>query len=261
MMEPANTSPPPRAADASALRDIGALLRTGFADLAAAPLPPRLRHLLDRLGDDQPGPAAAPVWPPAGDGHDEAGFKAALAAAIPHLRAYGRSLSGSADLADDLVQETMVRAWAARQRFVAGSSLQAWTHVILRNVHFSNMRRERFRAPWDAPAAERLLSVRPGQEHHVALCDVQRALLQLPLAQREALILVGVSGLSCEAVAAISACAVGTVKSRVARGRAALMALLDGGRLAVPRAEVPASPLPAFDQIMGLAETLSATDA
>lgn len=187
----------------------------------------------------------------------DARFAAALAAASPHLRAFGRSLSGSADLADDLVQETMLRAWAARDRFVVGTSLRAWTHVILRNLYFTMARRRRFLGPWDESAAERLLAVWPDQDHHVALADLQRALMQLPPEQREALILIGANGLSCEDVAAISQCAVGTVKSRVARGRAALRALLENGQLAVARANMPANVLPALDQIMQLAQTLA----
>ncbi len=187
----------------------------------------------------------------------DARFATALTTAIPHLRAYGRSLSGSAHLADDLVQETMLRAWTARDRFVVGSSLRAWTHVILRNLYFSMARRSRFLGPWDAPAAERLLAVRPDQDHHVALADLQRALMQLPPEQREALILIGASGLSCEDVAAISHCAVGTVKSRVARGRAALRALLENGQLAMARANMPANAFPVLDQIMQLAQTLA----
>ena len=67
-------------------------------------------------------------------------FKKELAETLPHLRAFGRSLSGSPDAADDLVQDTLLKAWAARERFVAGSSMRAWTFVILRNTYFSQMR-------------------------------------------------------------------------------------------------------------------------
>src|SRR5215210_5298659 len=68
-------------------------------------------------------------------------FKEQLAAVIPHLRAFGRSLSGSRDLADDLVQETLLKAWAARKRFQAGTNMRAWTFIILRNLFLSQMRR------------------------------------------------------------------------------------------------------------------------
>ena len=76
-------------------------------------------------------------------------FKEQLAAVIPHLRAFGRSLSGSRDLADDLVQETLLKAWAARKRFQAGTNMRAWTFIILRNLVLSQMRRARFKGEWD----------------------------------------------------------------------------------------------------------------
>ena len=237
-------SGPLPAGETPALRDLGAALRLAFAEVAAAPLPPRLQALLDKLGDTATTPADS--------------FKADLAAVIPHLRAYGRSLSGNADLADDLVQETMLKAWMARDRFVAGSSMRAWTHVILRNAYFSIARRARFKGEWDEHGADLLLAVPPAQEGHVALADMQRALMQLPAPQREALILIGASGMSCEEVAAISNCAVGTVKSRVARARTALRQLLDGGQLAQSRANGPVNAMGALDQIMRQAQQLSA---
>ena len=254
MIAPASASPqrPARQPTAS-LSNIGELLRMAFAAVATAPLPGRLQTLLDRLGNESAAQTGGP------DSHpQDALFKTELANAMPQLRAYGRSLSGSPDLADDLVQETMLRAWKARDRFVAGTSMLAWTHVILRNIYFSMARRHRFKAAWDSTAAERLLAIQPDQEDHVALADLQRALMQLPAEQREALILVGASGLSCEDVAAISQCAVGTVKSRVSRARAALHTLLDNGQLAVMRADTPPCPLPALDQIMQLAQMLAA---
>ena len=76
-------------------------------------------------------------------------FKDQLALVIPHLRAFGRSLSGSRDLADDLVQETLLKAWAARKRFQAGTNMRAWTFIILRNLFLSQMRRARFKGEWD----------------------------------------------------------------------------------------------------------------
>src|SRR3546814_11723218 len=85
-------------------------------------------------------------------------FKRELAAVIPHLRAFGRSLSGNRDVADDLVQETLLKAWAARSRFQAGTNMRAWTFIILRNHYLSQMRRSRFRGAWDDLAADRLLA-------------------------------------------------------------------------------------------------------
>jgi RNA polymerase sigma-70 factor, ECF subfamily len=238
-----------------AVREIGSFLRIAFAAIEAAPLPPSLMALLERLGADEP-----PRVPDGVATLDDAAFKALLASAIPHLRAFGRSLSGNADLADDLVQDTMLKAWLARDRFIAGTNMRAWTHVILRNVYFSLVRRARFKGEWDEYSADLMLAVPAGQESHIALSDMQRALMQLPAEQREALILMGAGGMTCEEVAAISQCAVGTVKSRVARARVALRALLEGGQLQIARAEVPSSATAPFDQIMQQAHDLAAPD-
>src|SRR5204863_6385073 len=115
-------------------------------------------------------------WAPLPD--DE--FKQQLGQVIPHLRAFGRSLSGSRDLAYDLVQETRLKAWAARKRFQAGTNMRAWTFIILRNRYLSQMRRSRFRGEWDDLVADRLLAAPAGQDKHVELADMQRALLMLP---------------------------------------------------------------------------------
>lgn len=183
-------------------------------------------------------------------------FKSALAAAIPPLRAYARLLSGNADTADDLVQETLVKAWVARDRFIAGSNIRAWTHVILRNVYFSQNRRARFKGEWNEFDADALLAVAPRQDSHVALGDLMRAMQQLPVEQRDALIMMGAGGMTCEEVAAVCDCAIGTIKSRVARARSALRTLLDGGQLTQRRADRPESPVSALDQIMHEAVTL-----
>lgn len=158
-------------------------------------------------------------------------FKRELTAVIPHLRAFGRSLSGSRDLADDLVQETLMKAWAARARFQAGTNMRAWTFIILRNHFLSQMRRSRFKGEWDELVADRLLSAAAGQDKQIELGDLQRALLELPQSQREALILVGAGGFAYEEAAEICGVAVGTIKSRVARGRAALEQIMDEGLL------------------------------
>ena len=149
-------------------------------------------------------------------------FKEQLGQVIPHLRAFGRSLSGSRDLADDLVQETLLKAWAARKRFQAGTNMRAWTFIILRNLFLSQMRRARFKGEWDELTASKLLAAPASQDRHVELGDMQRALMHLPQPQREALILVGASGFSYEEAAKICECAVGTIKSRVNRARTRL---------------------------------------
>jgi RNA polymerase sigma factor (sigma-70 family) len=164
-------------------------------------------------------------------------FKECLASAIPHLRAFGRSLCGNRDTADDLVQETMLKAWAARDRFEAGTNFKAWTFTILRNLYYSQTRRYRFVGEWDDAVADRLLAAPASQDKVIELRDLSRALQQLPAPQREALILVGAGGISYEETAEITGVAVGTIKSRVARARAALEAIMASGLLDTKRAD------------------------
>jgi RNA polymerase sigma factor (sigma-70 family) len=184
-------------------------------------------------------------------------FKTELARVIPHLRAFGRSLSGNRDLADDLVQETLMKAWAARQRFQAGTNMRAWTFIILRNLFLSQMRRARFRGEWDEQSANKLLAAPASQDRHIELADMQRALLHLPQPQREALILVGAGGFAYEEAAEICGCAVGTIKSRVARGRAALEQLLDHGQLPSRREHKTDPSTTTLQQIMADVDQLS----
>jgi RNA polymerase sigma-70 factor (ECF subfamily) len=167
-------------------------------------------------------------------------FKAKLKEVTPHLRAFGRSLSGNPDSADDLVQETMLKAWGSRMRFQAGTNFKAWCFTILRNHYYSQIRRRRFVGEWDDLTAERILSAPASQDASIDLRDFLRALQQIPAPQREALILVGAGGLSYEEVSDITQVALGTVKSRVARARTALEAILAGGLLDVRRCDVGA---------------------
>ncbi|MEO7563835.1 MAG: sigma-70 family RNA polymerase sigma factor [Sphingomicrobium sp.] len=187
----------------------------------------------------------------------DADFKDQLAAVIPHLRAFGRSLSGSRDLADDLVQETLLKAWAARLRFQAGTNMRAWTFIILRNLFLSQMRRARFKGEWDEITAAKILSAPASQDRHIELSDMQRALMHLPQPQREALILVGAGGFAYEEAASICGCAVGTIKSRVARGRVALEQLLTNGKLPSRRSHKTDPDKSALQTIMGEVEHLS----
>ena len=158
-------------------------------------------------------------------------FKSQLALVIPQLRAFGRSLAGNRETADDLVQETLLKAWTARKRYQAGTNMRAWTFIILRNLFLSQVRRARFKGEWDDLVAERVLAAPAEQDKHIHLADVQRGLQRLPAAQREALVLVGAGGFAYEEAATICGVAVGTIKSRVARGRAALEALMADGTL------------------------------
>lgn len=158
-------------------------------------------------------------------------FKRELTAVIPHLRAFARGLCGRPDLADDLVQEALLKAWAAQERFEPGTSMRAWTFVILRNAYLTDMRRNRFRGEYDETVAERTLTAPAGQEAPLHLSDMHRALLTLPPERREALLLVGAGGFSYEEAAAICGCAVGTIKSRVGRARAALTRMVENGEM------------------------------
>ena len=199
-----------------------------------------------------------PAPPPQDDNSlSDSEFKALLAGVIPHLRAYGRSLSGNPDLADDLTQDTMVKAWGSRDRFEKGTSIKAWTFVILRNTFLSQMRRNKFHGEYDEGTVERTLSTPARQEEASAMTDLQRALMELPQDQREALILVGAGGMSYEEAAQICDCALGTMKSRVSRARAALEDIMAGGQFSQKRADAPAAS-EAIDAIMDSVETITA---
>jgi RNA polymerase sigma factor (sigma-70 family) len=167
--------------------------------------------------------------PPVRTPQEKSAFKRELTEVVPHLRAFARGLCGRPDMADDLVQETMLKAWAAQDRFEPGTSMRAWTFVILRNAYLTDMRRNRFRGEYDEGVAERILTAPAGQEEPIHLSDMHRALLTLPPERREALLLVGAGGFSYEEAATICGCAVGTIKSRVGRARATLNSMLDDG--------------------------------
>ena len=167
---------------------------------------------------------------------EKADFKRELTEVIPHLRAFARGLCGRPDMADDLVQEALMKAWAAQDRFEPGTSMRAWTFVILRIAYLTDMRRNRFRGEYDETVAERILTAPAGQEEPIHLSDMHRALLTLPPERREALLLVGAGGFSYEEAAEICGCAVGTIKSRVGRARAALNSMLDEG--AIPKRSI-----------------------
>ena len=149
-----------------------------------------------------------------------------ILAAIPSLRAFAISLSGNVDRADDLVQETLLRAIANIDSFQPGSNLPAWLFTILRNLFRSDYRKRRREVEdSDGSYAESLKS-QPEQVSRVEFEEFRVALDKLPSDQREALILVGASGFSYEEAAAICGCAVGTIKSRVNRARVRLAELL-----------------------------------
>ena len=150
----------------------------------------------------------------------------AMLAAVPNLRAYAISLCRNVDLADDLVQETLLRAWAHRDGFEPGTNMSAWLFTILRN-NFRSEYRKRRREIDDADGAlAAKLRSPPEQGHRVQFEELRAALGQLPIDQREALLLVGASGFSYEQAAGICGCALGTIKSRVNRARIRLAQIL-----------------------------------
>lgn len=156
----------------------------------------------------------------------EASFADMMVAEIPYLRAFALSLSGSATFADDLVQETLVKAWTHEESFTRGTNFRAWLVTILRNTYFNEYRkRGREVQDSDHAHAERIL-VGGDQEATVTMRDVQRALDRLPPEQREILLMIGVTELSYEEAAEICHIAIGTVKSRLNRARARLAELL-----------------------------------
>lgn len=155
-------------------------------------------------------------------------FRTELTAIIPALRAFARVLAGRQnDLADDLAQEALVKAWAARDSFTPGSNFKAWIFRILRNHFYTTARVGKRYSSIDPLLAEELLVQQPPQEAPYNLEDVGRGLETLPPAQREALMLLA-SGLPWHEIASVQECPIGTVKSRITRGRSALKAYLDG---------------------------------
>jgi RNA polymerase sigma-70 factor, ECF subfamily len=153
-------------------------------------------------------------------------FESLVEREIPRLRRYARALTRNAERADDLVQETLLRALAHIDSFEPGTNMPAWLFTILRNLFRSEYRKRR-REVEDADGryAETLKS-HPEQTGRVEFSEFRAALAKLPSEQREALILVGASGFSYEEAAAICGCAVGTIKSRVNRARTRLADLL-----------------------------------
>jgi RNA polymerase sigma-70 factor (ECF subfamily) len=155
-----------------------------------------------------------------------ASFKDELLAEIKNLRAFAISLSGSVSVADDLVQEALLRAWSKSERFQPGTSLRAWLFTILRNIYYSNYRK-RSREVQDSDGVyARRLTVPGDQESHLDLEDFRKAMTKLPAEQREVLTLIGASGLSYEEAAVICGVEIGTIKSRLSRARSRLVELL-----------------------------------
>lgn len=158
-------------------------------------------------------------------------FKRQLLNALPSLRAFGVSLCGQHDRADDLVQETVMKAWSKQESFELGTNIKAWLFTILRNEFYSQLRkRGREVADTDETYSSKL-SVHPNQIGQMDMQDFLSALGKIPDDQREAIILVCASGFSYEEAAEICDCKIGTIKSRINRARARLQELMgvEGG--------------------------------
>ncbi len=155
-------------------------------------------------------------------------FRDQLVALLPSLRAFARGLCGHREMADDLAQDTMMRAWAARESYTQGTNFRAWMFMIMRNQFYTTIRKNSRMTSLDPEVAERVLVVAPAQQNGINVDDVAKALQKLPAEQREVLLLIGANGLSYEEAAEVIGVAMGTVKSRLARGRTALAAMIDG---------------------------------
>ena len=148
-----------------------------------------------------------------------AAFKAELIGLLPSLRAFARSLAHNPAQADDLVQDTLVKALANVERFEPGTNLRAWLFTILRNHYYSQLRKAKREVEDAEGRFAARIAVRPEQDGSVDLEDFKVAFSQLAPDHREVLTLVGASGCSYEEAAQICGCAVGTIKSRVNRAR------------------------------------------
>ena len=171
---------------------------------------------------------ARPAAKPAADPRDE------LVDHLPALRAFALSLTRNGAAADDLVQDTIVKAWTNIEKFQAGTNMRAWLFTILRNTFYSGRRKAKREVPDVDGVFTAGLAEKPNHDGRLQLTDFRKAFEQLPDEQREALILVGAQGFSYEEAAAMCGCAIGTIKSRANRGRsklAELMQLEEGEQL------------------------------
>lgn len=154
-------------------------------------------------------------------------FRDGVVELIPQLRAYANALTRSSAEADDLVQDTLMRAWNYRSSFDPGTQLKPWLYKILRNRLYTQTAKNRFTVQdVDGRYAADLI-VGPEQGWRLEFDDLLKALDELSPDTREALLLVLAVGLTYEEAAEVASCAIGTMKSRVNRAREMLVRLLD----------------------------------
>ena len=149
-----------------------------------------------------------------------------LIALIPRLRRYARALVGERAAADDLVQDTLERAWSKLHLYRDGTDLRAWLFTVMHNVHVNQVRASRPTTVLDDEMPE--LAQRAVQGDALLVRDLERAIAALPAAQREVLLLVALEDLSYDETARVLGIPIGTVMSRLARARDKLRALMHG---------------------------------
>jgi RNA polymerase sigma-70 factor, ECF subfamily len=157
---------------------------------------------------------------------DAAALRTQVLEFLPAVRAFARSLTRNRTEADDLVQETLLKALSNMDKFDPGTNLRAWLFTILRNTYYTEIRKRRRENDGMAALAQQDTNIGPSQEWSSTLTSLKDALALLPDDQREALVLVGAAGLSYEEAAEVCGCALGTIKSRVNRARAKLLVLM-----------------------------------
>lgn len=145
---------------------------------------------------------------------------------IPAMRAFARTFYRDQNDADDLVQETLVKGLAKIHLFEPGTSMKSWLFTIMRNTFYTKIKRETREAPGNAECVSSRPAVDPTQDWSARGIEIYNALQTLPEAQREVIVLIGVFGVSYDEAASICRCAVGTIKSRLNRGRIALLTIL-----------------------------------
>lgn len=150
---------------------------------------------------------------------------------IPALRAFARRFTLDPNDADDLVQETLVRALRSLDSFHPGTSLKSWLFTILRNTFCTQYRKKVREGPGVTNCVSQYLTVAAGQEWSVAECEFKEALLRLSDDQQQILIMVAGFGFSYEEAAVVMDCAIGTIKSRLNRAREALAEEMGGNPL------------------------------
>jgi len=181
-------------------------------------------HRADRVHDERS------AGPQTQESAPESDFRTELVTHLPHLRAVARALTGHRDRADDLVNDTVLKALSAEAQFQPGTYLKAWLMTILRNHYINGLRRTRIEVETIGEIPEAALPSAPNQEHVVEVNEVANALQRMSVEHREILVLVSAAGLSYEEASEVCGCAVGTIKSRLNRARNELKKVLAKSR-------------------------------